>query len=175
MAEVTIRIPDKAIKIAAVVVGAIVLALFAGQLWSSGFFRPHYELRVFVPKLDGPLVGNQVRLNGLPVGKVSKVQFEDHPSDPDRSIRVTSRIEKQYQGAIRTEATARLERMGLLGERFVSIQAAREGEPIPAGGEIQFTPTYEPTAMEVLNSLGKRFGCKDAEKTTPETKPHTTN
>jgi ABC-type transporter Mla subunit MlaD len=175
MAEITIRIPDKAIKIAAVVVGAIVLALFAGRLWSSGVFRPHYELQVFIPKVDGPLVGSQVRLNGLPVGKVSNVQFEDHPADPDRNMRVTLRIEKQYQSAIRTEATARLERIGLMGERLVSIHAARQGDPIPAGGEIQFTPTYEPSPMEVIEFLGKRLGCKDAEKTTSETKPHATN
>ena len=32
MAEIVIRITDKAIKIASVVVGAIVLALLAGQL-----------------------------------------------------------------------------------------------------------------------------------------------
>ena len=175
MAEITIRIPDKAIKIAAVVVGAVVLAMFAGRLWSSGVFRPHYELQVFIPKVDGPLVGSQVRLNGLPVGKVSKVQFEDHPADPDRNIRVTLRIEKQYQSAIRTEATARLERIGLMGERFVGIHAARQGDPIPAGGEIQFTPTYEPTALEFMDLLGKRFGCKDAEKTSSETKPYAVN
>jgi ABC-type transporter Mla subunit MlaD len=175
MAEITIRIPDKALKIAAVVVGAIALCLFARQLWSSGVFRPHYELQVFVPKVDGPLVGNQVRLNGLPVGKVSKVQFEDHPSDPDPSIRVTLRIEKQYQSAIRTEATARLERIGLSGERVVNIQAAREGEPIATGGEIQFTPTHEPSPMEVIEFFGKRFGCKDAEKPGSEAKPHAAN
>jgi ABC-type transporter Mla subunit MlaD len=175
MAEITIRIPDKALKIAAVAVGAIILAVFAGQLWSSGFFRPHYELQVFVPKVDGPLVGgSQVRLNGLPVGKVSKVRFEDHPSYSDRSIRVTLRIDKQYQSAIRTEATARLERIGLLGERFVNIQAAREGEPIAAGGEIQFTPTYELTPMELINFLGERFGCR-SEKVTSEAKPRTAN
>jgi len=175
MAEIVIRVTDKAIKIASVVVGAIILALFAGQLWSSGAFRAHYYLQVFVPKVDGPVVGSQVRLNGLPVGKISNVQFEDHPSDPDRGIRLTLRIEKQYQSAIRTEATARLERIRLMGERFVSIQAAREGDPIPAGGEIRFTPTYEPTAMEFMDFLGKRFGCKSAEKTTPESKPRTTN
>ena len=175
MAEITIRIPDKAIKIAAVVAGAIALAFFVGQLWSSGVFRPHYEVQVFVPKVDGPLLGSQVRLNGLPAGKVSKVQFEDHPSDPDRNIRVTLRIEKQYQSAIRTEATARLERIGLGGQRFVNIQAAREVQPIASGGEIQFTPTYEPSPMEVIEFLGKRFGCKDAEKTSSETKPHATN
>jgi ABC-type transporter Mla subunit MlaD len=175
MAEITIRIPDKTIKIAAVVVGAIVLALLAGQLWSSGVFRPHYELQVFVPKVDGPVVGSQVRLNGLPVGKISNVQFEDHPSDPDRGIRLTLRVEKQYQSAIRTEATARLERIGLMGDRFVNIQATREGDPIASGGEIRFTPTYEPTAIEFMDFLGKRFGCKSAEKTTPESKPRTTN
>jgi ABC-type transporter Mla subunit MlaD len=175
MAEITIRIPDKAIKIAAVVVGAVILAMFAGRLWSSGVFRPHYELQVFIPKVDGPLVGSQVRLNGLPVGKVSKVQFEDYPADPDRNIRVTLRIEKQYQSAIRTEATARLERIGLGGQRFVNIQAAREGQPIASGGEIQFRPTYEPTALEFMDLLGKRFGCKDAEKTSSETKPYAVN
>ena len=114
-------------------------------------FRPHYELQVFVPKVDGPLVGSQVRLNGLPVGKVSKVEFEDHPSDPDRSIRVTLRIEKQYQSAIRTEATARLlTNRRSAASTLVDIQAAREGEPIAAGGEIHFTPTYEPSPMEFI-------------------------
>jgi ABC-type transporter Mla subunit MlaD len=175
MAEIVIRITDKAIKIASVVVGAIVLALLAGQLWSSGAFRPHYDLQVFIPKMDGPVVGNQVRLNGLPVGKVSRVQSEDHPSDPDRSIRVTLRIEKQYQSAIRTEATARLERFGLTPGRFVNIQAAREGDPIPPGGEVRFTPAYEPTPIEFMEFLAKRFGCKDTENAASETKPHATN
>jgi ABC-type transporter Mla subunit MlaD len=175
MAEITIRITDKAIKIAAAVMGAIVLALFVSQLWSSGAFRPHYQLQMFVPKADGLLAGNEVRLNGMPVGSVSKVELEDHPSDPDRRIRVTLRVEKQYQSAIRTEATARLERFGLLANRFVNIQAAQGGEPIASGGEIRFTPIYEPTPTEVIDFLGKRFGCKGEEKSTTENKPHTTN
>jgi ABC-type transporter Mla subunit MlaD len=175
MAEITIRITDKAIKIAAAVMGAMVLALFASGLWSSGAFRPHYQLQMFVPKADGLLAGNQVRLNGMPVGSVSKLELEDHRSDPDRSIRVTLRIEKRYQRAIRSDATASLVKIGLHSDRYVNIQASRTGEPIAPGGEIRFTPIYEPTPTEVIDFLGKRFGCKGEEKTTPENTPHSTN
>ena len=38
MAEITIRIPDKAIKIAAVVVGAVVLALLLAGYGRPAFF-----------------------------------------------------------------------------------------------------------------------------------------
>ena len=70
---------------------------------------------------------------------------------PIRSIRVTLRIEKQYQSAIRTEATARLERIGLGGERVVNIQAAREGEADRCGRGNPIQPTTRPSPMEASN------------------------
>jgi phospholipid/cholesterol/gamma-HCH transport system substrate-binding protein len=173
MADITIRIPEKVIRIAVTVAAAIVLLLFAGQLWSSGAFRPHYQLQIFVPKADGLRAGNEVWLSGMRVGSVSKVEFEERPSDPDRSIRVTLRIEQRYQSRIRSDATASLLRIGFRPDRYVDIHASRTGEPIAAGGEIRVRPTYEPTAMEFIDAL-KRFNCKGDAKTPEDNQAQTT-
>jgi len=94
------------------------------------------------------------------VGNVSRPEFQEHSPDPDRNFRITVRTEKRYQDSIRSDGTARLGRMGIGPERYVDIQASRTREPIPAGGELRHTPTYEPTHMEFLEFLAKRFNCK---------------
>ena len=174
VADIVIRIPEKAIRIAAALVGAVVLILFAGQLWSSGAFRPHYQVQMFVPKADGLQAGNEVLLSGMRVGSVGKVEFEDHPSDPERSIRVTLRIERRYQDWIRSDASASLARFGLLSDRYVEIHRSRTGDPIADGGEIRLRPTYEPTPMEFIDLLRNRSNCNDGAKNQPEVKPDTT-
>jgi ABC-type transporter Mla subunit MlaD len=174
MADLIIRVPEKAVRIAAGFVVAIVLVLFVSYLSSAGAFRPHYQLQMFVPKADGLRAGNEVWLNGMHVGTISKVEFDDHSSDRDRSFRVTLRIEQQYQNRIRSDATASLVRIGLQSVRLVDIHASRTGEPIAAGGEIRVSPTYEPTAMEFIDALGKRFNCKGDPKTSPDNQAQTT-
>jgi ABC-type transporter Mla subunit MlaD len=175
VAEITIRITDKALKIAAAVVVGIVLVAAGSISWSSGAFRPRYELQMFVPEADGLRIGNQVRLNGMPVGSISKIKPAEHPQDASRGIQVTLRIEKQYQNWIVSDSTARLERVAILDGRIVNIQRAMSGQPIASGGEIRFTPTHEPTALEFIDALSKRFNCKGEENNPPQDKPHPTN
>jgi ABC-type transporter Mla subunit MlaD len=92
MAEITIRVSDKALK-AAGVLGVLLGAVFL--LWSSPNFDrrvcsdPKYQIQMFVPESAGAQVGAPVRLDGMPVGSVSVVSplnskglegYENHPS-----------------------------------------------------------------------------------------------
>lgn len=142
MAEITIRISDKTLK----VVGAFVVVLL---LWgfshfrSTGLFHPKYEISVFVPETQGVHVAAPVRLDGMPVGTVSRVELAGNPANSSRSIEVRLRIGKRFQNMIRQDSKASLVSDGLLGERYVSIQRTFKGAPINAGGEIDFLPAKE--------------------------------
>jgi len=65
MAEITIRISDKALKIAGITLGSLCLAWVVFHLWSSGSFLPKYRLRVYVPEAAGLAVGAPVVLDGI--------------------------------------------------------------------------------------------------------------
>jgi len=56
MAEITIRISDKALRIVGVLLCLAVLVSVFFSLWSSGFFLPKYQLSVYVPE---GLLGNR--------------------------------------------------------------------------------------------------------------------
>ena len=48
MAEIAIRVPNRELRAARFVVGAIVLGLVFSSLWSWGVFVPKYRLRAYV-------------------------------------------------------------------------------------------------------------------------------
>ncbi len=163
MAEITIRISDKALKIAGVVLGGICLAWVVLYLWSSGFFLPKYRLRMYVSEAASLAVGAPVRLDGIEVGNVDAINLGG-ASAPERRIELVLRIEKRYQDKIRTDSTATLITEGLLGTRYVSIHRGFSGSPIPPGGEIAAAQTRELTLKDFIDSLDKIGECLAEEK-----------
>jgi phospholipid/cholesterol/gamma-HCH transport system substrate-binding protein len=164
MAEITIRISDKALKAVAVIVLLLCLAGLGLSVWRSELLVPVYRLQIYVPESGGLAVGGQVRLNGMPVGKVDSINPAEAPASPTRRVQVILRVQRRYQNYIRSDSTASIDSVGLLGNHFVNIRGALGGSPIQPGGEIAFEATHEPTAKEwvdALGALGKRSGCAD--------------
>ena len=170
MADLTIHIPDKTVRIAVIASLAILLLWGFSALWASGIFRPKYELQMFVPDSEGLRVGAPVLLSGMTVGSVSRVEPASSPADVNRSIMVTLRIEKRFHDSIRSESVAHLTKMGLLGEHFVNIQRGISGAPINSGGEIRFAPTKELTAADFINLIGKARDCPKEDNNSAESK-----
>ena len=163
MAEITIRISDKALRIALACFGAVLLLWGFSHLWSSGVFRPKYQIRMFVPDAEGLQVGSAVRLNGIPVGIVSSIELAGDSTDPNRKIGVALRIEKRFQDRIRADSIASLLRDGLLGNRFVNIHQGFSGPPLNPGQEIRVGLVREGTVTDFLNVLRKNTDCQGEE------------
>lgn len=52
MAEITIRLSDKMLKISAAVVALILVSWTFLQLWESGVFRQKYHLQMYLSEAD---------------------------------------------------------------------------------------------------------------------------
>jgi phospholipid/cholesterol/gamma-HCH transport system substrate-binding protein len=166
MAEITVRISDKMQKTVAAIVLVLSLAALGLSVWSSELLVPMYRLQMYAPESGGLAVGAEVRLNGMPVGKVGSIS-PAAVQTPNRKVQVVLRIQERYQDYIRSDSTASINSLGILGNHFVNIHGANGGNPLQPGGEITFEPTHEPTAkdlIDALGGLGKRNGCSDGEK-----------
>lgn len=86
MAEVTIRISDKILKIIAVIAAALIVSGVGLFIWNAALFTPVYRIQMYVPESGGLAPGAQVRLNGMPVGKVEAVNPAAAPATPTQMV-----------------------------------------------------------------------------------------
>jgi len=164
MAEITIRVSDRTLRVSALVVSVIVIAIVFFYFWSSDVFAPKYQLRVYVPEVSGLDHHTQVRLNGILVGSVSAIKLVASPDSPERKMELDLRVDKRYQDAIRSDSIATTLPDGLLGPRFVSIRRGHNGAVVPPEGEIPFVAEQEISFADVLKSLQKITDCLHDEK-----------
>jgi phospholipid/cholesterol/gamma-HCH transport system substrate-binding protein len=113
---------------------AIGIFFISGQV---GIFTRKYTLRTYFSGAAGLREGSQVRLAGVPVGVVQRINISKF-KEPERAVEVTMRVPRSYQGEIRKDSEARLATAGLLGEAFVDITRGQPGqEVVPEGGEVK--------------------------------------
>jgi ABC-type transporter Mla subunit MlaD len=62
MAEFTIRISYRLLKVGVALVAGICTVLVVTYLWSSGFFRPKYRLKLYVEEATSLPIGASVRV-----------------------------------------------------------------------------------------------------------------
>ncbi len=156
MAEITIRISDRAQKTAGVLFLGILLVSTLFYLWSSGAFTPKYELRVYVPEASVLAVHAPVRVNGVRVGSVNVIKPAEEAASPERQTELVLRIDKRYQSEIRSDSYAFIVNESPMdGSRYLSIRRGFHGSVIDAGGEVQFTPARQIT----LDSMKGMLDC----------------
>jgi len=160
VAEITIRISDKAQKTALIVLVVFGFAWGVQHLAASGFFVPKYSLRVYVPGTDGLAKGAPVLLLGMRVGSLAAMKPVTNASDPQRSVELTLKIQKRFESEIRTDSTATLVPEGIMGDRLVSVRRGFSGAAIPPGGEIQFVPARN--LSDIMGGLKTEIDCLNA-------------
>jgi phospholipid/cholesterol/gamma-HCH transport system substrate-binding protein len=159
MAEITIRVSDKALRIIGLLLCGAILLWFLFSLLSSGFFLPKYQLSLYVPEVAGLGVHAPVRLDGVDVGSVTAIRLAGETANPERRIELVLRVEKAYQSRILSDSKATLVSDGLLGNRYVNITRGLDGTVIKPGAEIPFMPSEVLTLKDSLVLLGKTVDC----------------
>ncbi|MFA7431846.1 MAG: outer membrane lipid asymmetry maintenance protein MlaD [Rhodospirillaceae bacterium] len=126
--------PRRETLIGAGVLGALALALAlnAAGTGRESASSDSYDLRAVFQRTDGLIVGAQVRLAGLPVGRVVEQTLDDR-----YRAHVSLRINGQY--LLPEDSSAIIETDGLLGGKYIELQPGADEDMLPPGGVIEYT------------------------------------
>ncbi len=114
--------------VAALILTALLIIAVGG---ASGFSWQRYELRTNFANVQGLKSGAIVRIAGVEVGKVTKVQLVDS------GVEVHLSIKKENQPRVTTESYASIGSMSLLGEPLIDVSPASTGTPLKEGDFIK--------------------------------------
>jgi phospholipid/cholesterol/gamma-HCH transport system substrate-binding protein len=137
-------------------VGAFViigLAVFAVGLFLIGnrrmLFERNFEIYAQFSNISGLQNGALVRVAGMEAGEVTQIEV---PGGPSGQFRVRLRVRDALRPLIRTDSVATIQNDGLVGNRFVQVQAGSEqAPPIEDSGTIRSEEPFD--FADALNKL----------------------
>ncbi|MBF9237755.1 MCE family protein [Hymenobacter sp. BT683] len=127
-------------------VGALVAALFLiGR--KENMFSSSLEIRADFRNVSGLLTGNNVRLAGINVGTVRRIDIIN-----DSTVRVAMALNRDVRPFVKKNAVASIGTDGLVGNTIVNLAAVATPAPPVAPGDV--LATTEPLAInEMLRTL----------------------
>lgn len=143
------------------VVGAFViggLLLFALGLFligdRRGLFEEHFEIYAEFARISSLENGATVRVAGMDAGEVTQIQV---PPGPSAKFRVKSRIREDLHPIVRTDSVASIQNDGLVGNKFLQIDAGTDqAPPVPEGGVIKSREPFDfADLLEQMNDTVK--------------------
>jgi phospholipid/cholesterol/gamma-HCH transport system substrate-binding protein len=110
-----------------------IMSIGMGSRWFTGSETLEARFR----RVNGLQTGAPVRLAGVSIGSVARIEFSSE--NPNEGlISVTLSIRESAANHIRVDSKAKIESMGLLGDKYVEIGPGHPGSPsAPAGSLLQ--------------------------------------
>jgi phospholipid/cholesterol/gamma-HCH transport system substrate-binding protein len=133
------------LKVGLMAMFALLLLAFLIILMSgvNPLFRTTTEVFTYLPDSVAMTEGaTPVRLNGILIGKVKKVELSGS-TDPSRKVKLTLSIYDDSMKLVPVDSAAKLAQQNLLGSRYVNIKQGIKPETIQAGAEIPSLDTAE--------------------------------
>ena len=113
------------------------------------YFERKYDLTAEFPEVGGLIEGATVRLAGVQIGRVTRVEL---PPEPGGKVRVTLTLARRFADRVRRNSEARIVTQGLLGDKLVEITiGTTEAPPLKSGDTIA---TRNPVELQEMFSAG---------------------
>jgi phospholipid/cholesterol/gamma-HCH transport system substrate-binding protein len=106
----------------AFVAAAVVFEMLGG----SGVFKRGYPLRARFDNVQELKVGDPVRMAGVEIGRVEKIDLADNKVEVTFNVRQSARV--------KTDSVASIRFVGLLGQNYVSIDFGSTDAPVATPG-----------------------------------------
>jgi phospholipid/cholesterol/gamma-HCH transport system substrate-binding protein len=149
-----------------VVAGSIILAIVILLMTSTGgMFTHKIILKAYFDNASGLQPGAVVRLEGVDIGSVTKVQVISNPSRRLTPVEVTMKVSTKYRQSLHKDSLATLETAGVLGATYVDINSTMARGPEAQNGDVlesHETPQVEDvvrasqSTLQNLDALEKR-------------------
>jgi len=116
------------LKVGIVVLLGIILFIFFISIvgTDANLFTPTYQLRLFMPNVQGLVGGGMVSLGGLKIGFVKDMQFVTR--DSINGVDIMMQIQSKYKVSITTSTYAQIKTIGLLGDKYIDLSIGTIGE-----------------------------------------------
>lgn len=123
----------------------VVIIFLAGK---QELFEGRFQVKAIFSQVVGLRAQSPVRLGGIEVGNVEGMEFNDQGK-----IVVTMSIQQRYQPQIRTDSSATIGSVGLLGDKTVEITVGSPTKGMVSSGSV--LPSQDPVDItEVLDRVG---------------------
>lgn len=110
--------------------------LFAVFYWLNGtkLFQRGYEVEAVFERIEGLRPGAPVKFNGVDIGRINRVYFENY------QVIVTMRIQPQFEIPQNTKAV--IAAAGLVGDKYLELVITKPGESVIDGNRIKGQSPY---------------------------------
>ena len=155
------------IKVGIILITSTVLLISALYIIGDkrNIFGSTFQVSATFNNVNGLMPGNNVRLSGINVGTVERVEIVN-----DSLVSVSMLIENKIIPYLTTSAVASIGTDGLMGNKLVNINASsKPGHPIQEGDVLQTLPPFETDEMlRTLNTTNEniKFITTDLKKIT---------
>lgn len=132
---------------AGVILMAVLVVLASSIYFKKKLLTPvsAFDLYATFNKVDGITKGSTVRLNGLPVGKVSEMSLDPY-------YRVQMKLSFPKKVALPEDTAAIIETDGLVGNKYIELIPGGEEEILSSGDHLAYTQD-----VLLLDELLSRF------------------
>jgi phospholipid/cholesterol/gamma-HCH transport system substrate-binding protein len=138
----------------AMIIAAVLIFLLSGK---SNIFQPEAVLRTYMEDSAGIAENAEVRLNGIYIGHIYKVQLSGS-HDPKRTVEIQMKVSRRYLDLIPDDSTATLKAANLLGDKYINITKGTHPKHVQADGEVaSFTTQDIPEIMAQASGLLAQF------------------
>jgi phospholipid/cholesterol/gamma-HCH transport system substrate-binding protein len=149
-------VPDGRRLVLQMRIGAFILiglVVFLAIIYLLGaqarYFERKYALTAEFTEVGGLIEGATVRLAGVQIGRVTKVEL---PPEPGGKVQVTLTLARRFADRVRRNSEARIVTQGLLGDKLVEITiGSADAPPLKSGDTIA---TRHPFEMQEMLSAG---------------------
>jgi len=107
----------------------LILAVVMAIGVEKGMTQPKFQIKVLFREVGGLSVGAPIRLSGVNIGTVGKIDFLDEKID-SRGVEVTMNIFRRYRKQLEKAYNVAIKTEGLLGGKLIDISARERGHQI---------------------------------------------
>ncbi len=136
--------------LATFIIFVIFVFIFGGD---KVLFKRRYNLNTSFTNAAGLNQGAAVRLSGVRIGSVKKVEF---PSDPDINlIKVIMEVSEEGMRRITPDSVATIQTEGLLGDKYIEIIRGKKQPPEQIQDNTQIKSYTPPQVQELIGQSGQ--------------------
>jgi len=129
-------------RVASVVISAMLITGSLVYLLTGGgrvLFASTSTLYTYVPDLEGLQKSAEVRLSGIPIGKVTNIDLSGLV-DPQRIVKIEMRVNTEFLRNIPSDSETSITADNLVGWQFVSIDEGTSPIPVHPDGTLRSEP-----------------------------------